>query len=476
MPQVVRFAQSALGKAIVLALFACGLWLHSRTWWLEMSAILAALTFLPAHRRALIVGGTLYWTFRRTVFGWGAAFAHAERGRVADRIDWRIVQPAAIVAALLFCVAFVHLWRRRAHFAPMRRPVVTLFVVLFALLALATTPAMSGVAGVWLWAFLLVLGRCVWFLAYSVIYPEPERAPLLQVGEYLPFWYGSATTPNPIPKGAGYLRKIEAKNADELAVCQLKALKLLFWAGVLALVRDTYEGLTGVSPSHVLVALGIDMHFATLTLKQGLLDTAAGHMHAWYENWVAVLRHFVDDLLFLSIWSHVLVACCRMAGFKALRNTWRPLEATSIADFWNRYFYYFKEVLVDVFFYPTFLRYFKTRPRLRKFAATLAAATFGNILFHYLRDIEAIEELGLGRAFAAKEAYVVYATLLGVGIGVSQLRARRDRAQSGLRRALVTPACVLGFFCVISVFDVLVNVTVLDRCEFVLGLAGVRVR
>ncbi len=92
-------------------------------------------------------------------------------------------------------------------------------------------------------------------------------------------------------------------------------------------------------------------------------------------------------MLTLSIWGHIIIATCRMAGFKALRNTWSPLQSKTIAEFWNRYYYYFKELLVEFFFYPTFLRFFKTKPRLRMFMATMAAAGLGNMLYHFFRDI-----------------------------------------------------------------------------------------
>ena len=36
-----------------------------------------------------------------------------------------------------------------------------------------------------------------------------------------------------------------------------------------------------------------------------------------------------------------MIACVRMAGFRALRNTYRPLESRTVAEFWNRYAFYF---------------------------------------------------------------------------------------------------------------------------------------
>ena len=144
----------------------------------------------------------------------------------------------------------------------------------------------------------------------------------------------------------------------------------------------------------------------------------------------------------------------RMCGFNALRNTYKPLRSATIAEFWNRYYYYFKELLVEFFFYPAFMRYFKGKPRLRMFFATMAAAGFGNVLYHFFRDSSYIARLGLWEAFLAFKVYLVYGALLGVAIGLSQLRNRNRRTdRNSLRVRVLAPFSVLAFYCVLSVFD-----------------------
>ena len=41
-------------------------------------------------------------------------------------------------------------------------------------------------------------------------------------------------------------------------------------------------------------------------------------------------------------------------GSRALRNAHAPLSSRTIAEYWNRYYYDFKELLADMFFYPNF--------------------------------------------------------------------------------------------------------------------------
>ena len=88
------------------------------------------------------------------------------------------------------------------------------------------------------------------------------------------------------------------------------------------------------------------------------------------------------------------IAGCRMAGFNALRNSYRPLSSRTIAEFFNRFYYYFKELLVDFFFYPAFLRYWKGHKRLRMIFATFAAVFFGNSFYHLTRDWQFIRDDG----------------------------------------------------------------------------------
>jgi hypothetical protein len=154
----------------------------------------------------------------------------------------------------------------------------------------------------------------------------------------------------------------------------------------------------------------------------------------------------------LTIFGHRVIACVRLAGFNALRNTYCPLSATSVIEFFNRFYFYFKELLVDFFFYPTFFRFFKKHPRLQLAAATFAAAGFGNMFFHFMRDYWMIARVGLLNALINFQVYAFYCVALATGLTISQIR-RCNSPHSGLIRGRVLPAiAVLFFYCVLDVF------------------------
>jgi hypothetical protein len=266
-----------------------------------------------------------------------------------------------------------------------------------------------------------------------------QPAPFWQhLGVFHPFW-GSTLTP--FGKGVSYLRKFEARTAEELAVTQLKGVKLAAWTLILAVTLNYLETL-------------VHGYLAVPRFDDAFTGYLAGSGYPRYLCWESLAAFFAEDVLNISIWGGIIIACVRMVGFRLLRNTYRPLEARTLAEFWNRYYFYFKELLVDHFFYPTFLRYFRGHRKLRMFFATFTAACVGNLLFHFMRDIHFVAELGWSKALSGEASHALYTFLLATGVALSQMRQRPREVASGWLRGRVLPcAWVALFFCVLHVFD-----------------------
>ena len=192
--------------------------------------------------------------------------------------------------------------------------------------------------------------------------------------------------------------------------------------------------------------------------------------------WASLFAGFVDSVLRTALWGNTVVAGCRLAGFRLLRNSYRPLESRTVVDFWNRYYYYFKELIADFFFFPVYMRFFKKHPRVRMLFATWVAVGLGVPLFHFIRDIDVVRELGLWPAVAGYHVYLCYATMLSIGIGVSQIRkmsAPRKIAGSFLRTRVLPIAGVILFFCFLQVFDELRRtVPITEHLLFLTRLVG----
>ena len=118
-----------------------------------------------------------------------------------------------------------------------------------------------------------------------------------------------------------------------------------------------------------------------------------------------------------------------MFGFHVPRTPTGRLIAQRVLDFWNRYFFYFKELMFDFFFLPTYLTSFRTRPRLRIVAAVMSAAFFGNFYFHFIRDQPFLGSDPPSRILALIAPRAVYTFLLGLGISGLMLRERARRGR-----------------------------------------------
>src|SRR5208283_1902894 len=152
------------------------------------------------------------------------------------------------------------------------------------------------------WDFTSSLSVYIWFICYSLLdRSSPSRDPFsLQLGSYRPFWGGTNT---PYAKGAAYLRRIEAHNPEQLAVAQLKGIKLLAWSVILDLfLRKAFMPV-------VHGQLGIPVFSLLLGFS------ARGGSFPWYVGWASLIANFFEELARLSILGHRIIASCRMAGF-----------------------------------------------------------------------------------------------------------------------------------------------------------------
>ena len=451
-PKIVQFSTTVQGRALLLSFFGFLLY-FSTPYWLWALTILAGTSLIPRLRTQLLGLGAV----GMTLIGGSAKFS----GLIHSHQAWA-PYVSALACVLVFGVLLSELARRLPRSTIARRPLLTIvfsFAVLtvFATLCPMPDPLRSGVRlGV------IMIGGYLWYFAYSVKDQAAQTSPPLrsQLWTWAPVWTNANGAGTPIGKGAAYLCRVEAKNPEELAITQLKGVQLLMWCVLLRLLSGLFR----------MFAFGPD------GLRVPALDDllASPHLPEPYICWAALVAGFGDTLLSMAVWGNTIVAGCRMAGFRVLRNTYRPLEATSIADFWNRYYYYFKELLVDWFFYPAYTRYFKHRPKVRMFAATIAAATVGNMLYHFFRDIDAVWTYGIWKSIVGFRVYAFYTLVLGCGIGISQMR-RKKRARGGRWRTQVRPALgVISFFCLVHIFDYTGrDHTITQHMRFLLHLFGI---
>jgi hypothetical protein len=426
-PGVVAFAQTALGKLVLLGMFGSGFWFandHGLPRWCLIMGTFTLTTFLPRHRRLILSIGISLLLFRQ-LFRHGDIF----RGGI-------VLTPLAMNLSVI-AVGMTLFWcaRRWPQSIFGRRPIifwlsgVTMFIVCIALMK------PTGRAGFFLWFAVSAVVGYMWFIAYALAdrNAKPVADFTLEFAALNPIW-GSTNTP--YPKGASYLRRIEAKESVQLAITQLKGLKLLAWAILLWLVQTEwnrfFHGYLGIpSPG------------------EAMAMWARGTPPALHLRWASHILIFYEIILRFSVYGHSIIACCRFAGFNALRNTYRPLSSVTLIEFFNRIYYYFKELLVEFFYYPAFFRYWKSRRRLRIVFATFAAVFFGNSFYHVIRDWYYFRDMGLVKGVLSDQCLFFYNAVLAAALSISQLRRRRTRP-SGFLRGQFVPSCGVAVFYILS--------------------------
>lgn len=460
--QLLAWVQTNLGRlAIWVGAMALLLWHDSSV---AMLAAFSAVLLFPARRRLLLSIAAIGTVAER--------FGDVSDIPLTIAPEWSLVASKVVIGVAGLYLVFRLAQRVQYWPAIVRRhPIATVHLGIWFALWLSALP--------WLGA-LRSLTFFAWRLSYLAV--SGSRGALATTGFrdhlfYLVPVFGGSTTP--IGKGLDFLSRHEAGDSGAIARSQLAGINLLLlavvWTFVLAMLDavaygETIEGLAAWAVA------GLSGWSLGLPRLDDLLR--AGTQPVWYSSWTTIYLALIRETLRLAVFGHVIVGCLRLLGFNVFRNTYKPLLAESIVDFWNRYYYYFKEVLVDFFFYPTYLRMRRWGPAARMFAAVFAAAFLGNMYFHVLyQSPEQVVQLDVAALWALWAPRLVYCFLLAFGIWISMLR------QPGLRASVDKPgfwlrvrriAGVWTFYSIIQIWNVkLDGVGIGDCTTLFLTLFGV---
>jgi hypothetical protein len=437
-PQIVASVQGPRGRCVLGgAVLVLTVLFHAVGLHFSVGLLALASAYAGKYRSYLIAFGTWLLLYRHG-FWFDMAFVEriASQEGVGDRLNEQMLQPTMLVFVFALFTILLILRHRAASMLP--RPTLFLVISFLVLVCATQLTITAGMPRVLIWSFLMTIQPFFWFVGYALADIGKEGAPIWRhFSVFHPFW-GSTLTP--FGKGLSYLRRFDAKTSGELAVTQLKGLKLAAWT--------------------LLLAVGLNCFTKVVHGRLGLpafddcfLRYVDGNPASRLVGWISLFAYFAEDLLSMTIFGGIIVAAARLAGFRLLRNTYRPLESTTLVEFWNRYYFYFKELLVDQFFYPTFLRCFRGYRRLRLFFATFMAACVGNLLFHFIRDIHFVGEMGLWKAVVGEQSHAFYTFVLATSVGISQMCSSRRIEGHWLRARLVPCVWVCGFFCILHIFD-----------------------
>lgn len=436
---------------------------------------------IAAWRRA--VGPALRWLTpgrRRLLLGLGALI-------VAVAHPWKVVtkkwpgeppDPTGSILLVLALLAFIWLCYVAArNFASLpgscrRNPQISLHALFWLLLAaLWLAPVSDPTLRTLLAGCVLVLPYLLWRLGYMLFTAQRGKMAGTRFTDHLAYLYpvwGGTNTPH--GKGWDYLSANEARDEEALARSQLAGFKLLLLGVLWSICKGLLEGAVFGSDNAYRRALG---GWSLGVPRVGELFARPGSQPVWL-CWLVLYLELVRQVLRLAAGGHIVIGYLRIFGFNVFRNTYKPLLAESVVEFWNRYYYYFKELLANFFFFPTYARYFKRHPRVRIVAAVFAAAFVGNIYYHWLGMERQLATANFSALWAGLESRVFYCFLLALGISVSMLRERsRDRSKRrGPTRRVLAIFGVWTFYSIIHIWAERDAASFVERTRFFLGIIG----
>jgi len=464
-PQLIQFAATPTGRVLVWV--AATLLLAPSSTVYMISPLLALVLIAPR--------------WRVQILSFGSVFAlHRLLARQHVPPEAMAVLFGVVTAVLYLCYLAARSYARLPRLIRRNAQIVLHGLALLALLSTWLVPAFLGAdaAGRTAAALRFLIPYLVWRCGYMLLSGRRGSAARTSFVDHafycMPAFGGTA-----VPYGKGYDHLIragahdpQARARSALAGIKLLVLVWVWTAARFALALLVYgEDVRGLGDAVAGYTLSVP-HLREIIARPGSVALPLA--------WLSMFLELVDVTLAYASWGHMVIGALRLFGYNVFRNTYKPLLSKSLVDFWNRFYHYFKEVMVEFFFLPTYVSWFKTRPRLRIFAAIMSAAFLGNVYYHALLDAGTLVPLGLAEAWARVGPRSFYCFLLGAGIFVSMLREQERRgappatADAGSPlRSLRQIAGVSLFYAVIHIWNVPPStLTFTQRTAFFLSLLG----
>lgn len=422
----------------------------------------------PGRRRLLLAAGAVWIAVKRPF------------EEIRQTGEWLGIKPDLVSVILLIALASALVWfcyhlarqfSRWPAFAR-RHPQICLHSIFWMLLVwLWILPSPHPTLRIVLTGLAMLMPFLLWRLGYMLFTAQRGK---MTATRFTDHWFyiwpvcgGSST---PYGKGLDYLASCEAKDAEALAKSQLAGVKLFVLAGLCGLTKAILDAVVFGEDNAYRRALG-GFSLGIPSFGEWFANPGA---HPRWAGWVALYADLIRSVLRWGEHGHLVIGYLRFGGFYIFRNTYKPLLAETVVEFWNRYYYYFKELLVNFFFFPTFTRYFKPHPRLRLFAAVFMAACVGNMYYHVINSSTLVRG-DWPRLWYQFNSRLCYCLMLALGLYVSihrESKRNRNAPRRSLPRRALAIFGVWTFFAIIHIWAKKESGSATDRLKFLLGLFG----
>lgn len=401
-PALIHFFQTTLGKILLIFWFGIGLKLSNFPNWLTVVLILSLVIFLGLRRLIPIaIGSIIFWLFNDevwlTVFRKNILTVLAAKESVPSTVIGLSLIAIVICAGILIYFLLLQL-EKRLKFTSTKKIYLVLGLYTGAALLIQSF-AFTGVVKLLLWGLLVFMGKGIWFICYYIKSAKHENDGWIAALSAVPFWWIDRQAP--VPAGLPDLKRTEVSDCQQLSVCRLKGIKLLYWCLFLKLVFKII--LYVIYGTDFTLLTFLEVPSLNLPDYRELGFAIYNHLGVpFYLTWLGVFASVLKWLgLGIAVNGGIQVSIVRIMGFDIFRSSYRPLSSKTFNEFFARSMYYYNLLLTTFFFYPLWdaLGGLRKKKDLRMFLAIFLTVFVGGSVYHYIRDIYFIMIYGSGDSF-----------------------------------------------------------------------------
>jgi len=373
--KIVAAAETLPGRVLLVILFLSILLLFRshiyfiRFDWLEIAAI-SCLGVLPGPVALRIFLASLLIYFDGPQNNFGLVSINIEQLKIANQQFGDFISELSnhrvffLGLSLLFFAVLNWLTLQWLRWSRTRLPIFWLGVVWTgALMLMLNFPRDSNlfVPG---WLTFATFTNCIFATAYYAIFTQHQRetsvlnwaAFTLQIGLFIR------------PPMLRHPRQLTGPSSLSRSVCQLKALKLLFWSCLLSCFKNgiIFFAFQPIDPAH---PTPFDSFRWQWVIPSSLSLFQYNGLHfIWYQVLISRWLQTVIFVLNCAISAGIVVSFFRLAGIYLPRAVYRPYLARSFNEYFRRCLFYYSELILLLFFYPFYEKLYRVikhrRPRM----------------------------------------------------------------------------------------------------------------
>ncbi|MCB9025804.1 MAG: hypothetical protein H6625_05770 [Bdellovibrionaceae bacterium] len=188
-----------------------------------------------------------------------------------------------------------------------------------------------------------------------------------------------------------------------------------------------------------------------LTIKEALSEISRGTVIKPLDAWIIVILDFIYRLVFLSNKINALIGVAMLFGLPLELNTKNVFKSRSLLDFFGKFNFYYKEVLLNYFYYPIFFRLKMLSPGIRVVVSAFLTIGLANYWIHFIWNTFYSRGQSPFGYLIYSINYLIYALLLAFILSFELFISLKGRRVS-YPPIIAFPICILVYSS-IRVFD-----------------------